>query len=282
MYLRTKLLLAANHCFKAPVHPFNLSNAGEKTYAQWQFDQGRRTIEFFLARYSEEEMFRGKTVVDIGCGAAGKSLFYASLGAEKVYGLEILEKYRAEAEALAAEKGLSDRFSYICGDSAAMPFADGFADTVIVNDAMEHVGDPEKTLQEILRILKPGGRAFINFPPYYHPMGAHLTDAIYIPWVHCFFPDKVLIEAYEHLVAPLPDGAERVKFRISRNAQGEEYFSYINKMTIRRYQRILQTLGIQPEYWYEAPLRGFLKPLARFPLTRELFVKMAVCVLRKA
>ena len=74
MMLRTRLLLAANHLFKAPVHPFNLQGAGEKTYAQWQFDWGQKTIEFFLARYTPEEMFRDKTVLDIGCGAAGKSL----------------------------------------------------------------------------------------------------------------------------------------------------------------------------------------------------------------
>ena len=281
MYIRTKLLLAANRLFRAPVHPFNLRSAGEKSYAQWQFDWGEKTIEFFLARYTADEMFRDKVVLDIGCGAAGKSLYYASLGAKKVFGLEILEHYRAEAMALAEEKGLTDRFEFVCGDSAAMPFPDGIADTVIVNDAMEHVSRPEETLREILRVLKPGGRAFINFPPYYHPMGAHLTDAIYIPWVQCFFPDKVLIEAYEQRVRDLPDGAERVSFRISKNAQGEEYFSYINKMTIRRFRDILQRLELTPEYWHEAPLRSFLAPLAKFPPTREAFVKMAVCVLKK-
>ena len=41
-------------------------------------------------------MFKDKTVADIGCGAAGKSLYYASLGAKKVLGVEILAKYEAE------------------------------------------------------------------------------------------------------------------------------------------------------------------------------------------
>lgn len=281
MYIRSKILLGANKLFKAPVHPFNLQNDGVKSYAEWQFERGEKTIEFFLKGYSKEQMFKDKIVVDIGCGAAGKSLYYASLGAEKVYGLEILEKYRGEAEALAKKKGLSDKFSFVCGDSAKLPFEDGFADTVIVNDAMEHVDDPKQTIREMMRILKPGGRIFINFPPYYHPMGAHLTDAVYIPWVQMFFPDKVLIESYKELVHDLPDGEERIKFRISKNKKGEEYFSYINKMTLKRFKTILNALDITPEYYSEEPLRGFLAPVAKTALFKEMLVKMAVCVLKK-
>ena len=281
MKTRTKVLLGLNKLFPAPVHPFNLQNEGKKSYAMWQYEFGERTIKFFLEGYSKEQMFKNKTVVDVGCGAAGKSLYYASLGAKKVFGLELLEKYREEAETLARDTGLSDKFEFVAGDSADMPFEDDFADTIIVNDAMEHVAEPEKTIREMLRILKPGGRIFINFPPYYHPMGAHLTDAVYIPWVHMFFPDDVLIEGYKELVKELPDGDDRIDFRISKDGKGKEYFSYINKMTVKRFKKILKALNITPEYYSEAPLRGFLKPVARLPVAKEMFVKMAVCVIKK-
>ena len=75
MMLRTKLLLMFNKCFKAPVHPFNLQREGVKSYAMWQYEKGADTIRFYLKKYSIEEMFAGKTVADIGCGAAGKSLY---------------------------------------------------------------------------------------------------------------------------------------------------------------------------------------------------------------
>ncbi|MBO4898596.1 MAG: class I SAM-dependent methyltransferase [Clostridia bacterium] len=281
MKTRTKILLGLNNLFPAPTHPFNLQNEGKKSYAMWQYENGETTIELYLQGYSKEQMFKDKIVVDVGCGAAGKSLYYASLGAEKVYGLELLDKYREEAEALAEETGLSDKFEFVAGDSANMPFEDKFADTIIVNDAMEHVSEPEKTIKEMLRILKPGGRIFINFPPYYHPMGAHLTDAIYIPWVQMFFPDDVLIEGYKELVKDVPDGEDRVNFRISKDENGKEYFSYINKMTIKRFKKILKAMNIAPEYYSEVPLRGFLKPAAKLSFSKEMFVKMAVCVIKK-
>ena len=276
-----KSLIKLNKYFKAPVHPFNLQNDGVKSYAMWQYEKGEDTIKFFLRKYTKDEMFKDKICVDIGCGAAGKSLFYVSCGAKKVYGLEILEKYRDEAETLAKDLGFSNRFEFVCGDSAALPFEDNFADTIIVNDAMEHVANPEQTLLEMMRVLKKGGRIYINFPPYYHPFGAHLSDAIYIPWVHMFYSEQTLISAYKELVKGLPDGADRVKFRISERENGEEYFSYINKMTIKRFKGIIKKLNLKPVYYNEVPLRSFLAPLAKLPALREMFIKMTVVALEK-
>ena len=59
-----------------------------------------------------------------------------------------------------------------------------------MNDAMEHVDEPEKVLDECYRILKKDGKVYLNFPPYNHPYGAHLSDAIGMPWVHVFFSRK--------------------------------------------------------------------------------------------
>ena len=279
--MQTKILKSVNKLFKAPVHPFNLKNEGKKSYALWQYEQGERTIEFFLQKYDTKEMFEGKTIIDIGCGAGGKSIYYASCGAEKVYGLEILEKYREEAMVLSKSVGMEEKFEFVTGDSAALPFDDSVADTIIVNDAMEHVGNPEKTISEMLRVLKKGGKIYINFPPYHHPFGAHLSDAIYIPWVHLFFSEKTLISAYKDLVKDLPDGEDRINFRISESESGKEYFSYINKMTISRFKKILKDMEIETAYYREVPLRSFLSPLKNIPLLKEMFVKMVVCVIEK-
>lgn len=281
MMLRSKLLIMLNKCFKAPVHPFNLARDGVKTYAMWQYEKGADTIKFYTKKYTPEEMFGSKTVADIGCGAAGKSLYYAAAGADKVYGVEILGKYRDEAEGLAKKLGLSDKFEFVCADASHLPFADGSIDTMIMNDAMEHVDEPEKVIAECLRVLKSGGRLYVNFPPYNHPFGAHLSDLIYIPWVHLFFSEKVLTECYKKLAENEADGAARVEFRISRRPDGSEYFSYINHMTIKRFGNILKNMNITPAYYSEEPLRGMFKFLCRLPLLREMLVKMVVCVIEK-
>ena len=276
-----KLCMTANKFFKLPVHPFNLHNEGKKTYARWQYEKGMDTIKFYLKHSTLDEMFKDKLVLDIGCGAGGKTVFYASKGVKKIIGIEILGKYKEEAENLAKEYGMGDKFEFIQGDAASMPFEDEAFDTIIMNDAMEHVDKPEMVLKECYRILKKDGRLYLNFPPYNHPYGAHLSDAIGIPWVHVFFSEKTLIKTYKELVKDLPDGKERMNFRISKKEDGSEYFSYINKMSIKRANSILQKSSFELEYYSEEPLRNFFKYPARLPIFKEFLVKMVVCILKK-
>lgn len=275
------LCMKVNSLFKLPVHPFNLSNEGKKTYAEWQYEKGIDTIKFYLKHTSVEEMFRDKDVLDIGCGAGGKTVYYASQGVKSIVGVEILEKYRNEAEELGRKYNVSDKFTFVCSDAAETPFADESFDTIIMNDAMEHVDEPERVLKECYRILKKSGKLYLNFPPYNHPYGAHLSDAIGMPWVHVFFSEKTLIETYKELVKNLPDGEDRISFRISKRPDGTEYFSYINKMTIKRFQNIMKSSRFNIEYYKEEPLRNVFSIPARLPGFKEFLVKMVVCVLTK-
>ena len=253
-----------------------MQSEGGKTYAEWQFDNGERTIEFYLKRYTRDEMFKGKKVLDIGCGAGGKSLYYASdkVGAKYVCGIDITEEYAKESSELAGKLGLSEKFGFICGDAAKTELPESSFDTIVMNDAMEHVNEPESVLKECMRLLVPGGRLYINFPPYYHPFGAHLSDAIGIPWAHAFFSQKSLIKAYKKLVRDLPDGERRIKFRISQRDDGTEYLSYINKMTLKRFKKILKGLDMNAEYYKE-------ELFIRTPVLKEFFTRMAVCVITK-
>jgi SAM-dependent methyltransferase len=279
MHAAQSLLILLNKCFKPPVHPFNLQSDGKMSYAEWQFEKGGQTIRFFLPHASASDIFGDKDVLDVGCGAAGKSVYYASLGARRVVGLDVLERYRAEALSLAARKGYAGKFEYVCADAAETGFVDKSFDTIIMNDAMEHVDNPGAVIGECMRLLRPGGRLYVNFPPYYHPYGAHLSDAIAVPWVHALFSEKTLIAVYKRLVRGKPDGAERISLRISQKPDGTEYFSYFNRMTIKRFKKLLADMPVKCLYYHEEPLRGILRPVARLPGFREFFAKMVVAVI---
>lgn len=281
MRFQTKLLLQLNKLFKLPVHPFNLQNEGKKTYAMWQYEKGAETIKYYVPYLPAKEMFEGKRVLDIGCGAAGKSLYYASLGAMSVDGVDVVSRYAKESSELAESLGLSDKFTFHLCDAAKLEFEDDYFDTIIMNDSMEHVAEPEAVLEQCRRVLKKGGKLFVNFCPYHHPYGAHLSDVIGIPWVHLFFSEKTMIEAYKYLVADLPDAESRLSFRFSENEKGEETISYINRMTIKRFNNILKNSNMNTLYYKEIPLRNITKLLAKCPLLKEMFVKMTVAVLEK-
>lgn len=281
MSFAVSMIKAGNKIFKPVVHPFNLANSGEKTYAEWQYEKGADTIKCYSEKYKPYMMFEGKEVLDIGCGAAGKTLYYLKQGADRVVGVDIVEAYEKEALRLAKKLGCTQNFNFVCASADNLPYPDNSFDTIIMSDAMEHVSNPEKVLDELLRIIRPDGHVYINFPPYGHPYGAHMSDAINTPWIQYLYSEKSCIKAYKELVADEPDAKERINLRISTDVRGKEYIGYINHMTVARFNRILRDRDLKPQYYLEIPLRNWMKPLTKIPHIKEAFVRMVVCVLTK-
>ena len=59
----------------------------------------------------------------------------------------------------------------IVGSATDLPIGDAGVDLVVTQEVLEHVDDPFKAVREIHRVLKPGGKAFIQLPFIigYHP-----------------------------------------------------------------------------------------------------------------
>ncbi len=279
--ISTRIIKFFNKIFPPIEHPFNMEMDGRMTYARWEYEKAGDTIACYGDAIAQRNIFAGKRVLDMGCGAGGKSLYYASLGAEHVTGVDMVPRYKEQSESFAEELGLRDRFTFVLASAYELPFPDESFDTIIMNDFFEHVDRPELALKEALRLLSKDGKVYINFPPYYHPLGAHMTDVINMPWVQLFFTERQLIAAYEELVRGLPDEQERLALRFSTDSTGKKRFTYINHMTIRKAKRIFKAQNIRFEYYRELPLRRFLAPLTKVPFIKELFVRMVVCVIPK-
>lgn len=52
----------------------------------------------------------------------------------------------------------------VVGDARHIPFADGSADAVLCTQVIEHIPEPAPVLQDIWRILKPGGKLILSVP----------------------------------------------------------------------------------------------------------------------
>ena len=77
-------------------------------------------------------------------------------------GLEISPDMIRLARKNANEYGLSDQAEYVQGNCLEMPFPDGQFDAAFSSGSLHEWEDPVRALREIDRVLKPGGRLFIE------------------------------------------------------------------------------------------------------------------------
>jgi SAM-dependent methyltransferase len=55
----------------------------------------------------------------------------------------------------------------IVGDAHALPFKDASVDAVFLTSVLEHLTNPNRAIDEVCRVLRPGGRLF-GYAPFYH------------------------------------------------------------------------------------------------------------------
>src|SRR5262249_55101502 len=97
------------------------------------------------------------SLLEVGCGH-GNMLLEARDRGYEIHGLE----YSADATLVANRKLGADVVRV--GAIGAEPFAAGSFDVCILADVIEHVRDPARFIQDIWRLLKPGGAVFIATP----------------------------------------------------------------------------------------------------------------------
>jgi SAM-dependent methyltransferase len=105
----------------------------------------------------------GEHVVDVGCGAGIDSLIAARMVGPSgaVVGVDLTPAMVDRARAGAAYGGFGNvRFHE--GLAEALPVADGWADVVISNGVLNLFPDKFAGLQEMARVVKPGGRLQIG------------------------------------------------------------------------------------------------------------------------
>ena len=127
------------------------------------FDQSYEFTKerFALNGFDAEAVFRGKVVVDAGCGSGKFSAALARLGAAKVIGLDIGEKGLDFARAQAKKVPYGGKLDYRRASLLDIPLPNDSVDFVWSNGVIHHTVGYEKCLEEFHRILKPGGEMFL-------------------------------------------------------------------------------------------------------------------------
>lgn len=121
------------------------------------FDKLRDSLEppDLRERIYEFKASAGKLVLDVGAGNGFVMSHYARAGA-RAFGIELTERGVGLCRRRFKVEGV--RAFVTRGDAENLPFPDGFFDAVTSMGVLHHVPDPERAINEIRRVLKPGGR----------------------------------------------------------------------------------------------------------------------------
>ena len=127
----------------------------------------------------------------------------------------------------------------ILGNLYNIPLSDGSLDGIVVRGVLEHVEAPEKAVEELKRVLKPGGMIYSSIPfmQAYHPSPGDYQ--------------RYTIQGIERLFS----GFEKIDCGITRGSGssfvwiGREYFSQLlslNNMTLYKIWKVFFGWTLQP------------------------------------
>ncbi|CAB4940151.1 unannotated protein [freshwater metagenome] len=101
----------------------------------------------------------GRDVLDAGCGVGWGSLVLKEAGARSVTGLDF-----HEGAVEAARTRCGDAASFVVGNLEQLPFDDDSFDLITCFEAIEHVHGQDAALDELRRVLRPGGIVLMSSP----------------------------------------------------------------------------------------------------------------------
>ena len=117
--------------------------------------------------FSWFSMAEGNTFLDVGCGEGRHSLAaYLNPGVD-VVGVDLSLKDLRTAHSRITDMETFDpegTVTFMQGDATKLPFPDASFDRVICSEVLEHIPNYLSVIEELVRVLKPGGRLCVSVP----------------------------------------------------------------------------------------------------------------------
>jgi demethylmenaquinone methyltransferase/2-methoxy-6-polyprenyl-1,4-benzoquinol methylase len=98
-----------------------------------------------------------RVILDVASGTAGVALQLERRAGVKVVGVDLTEAMLRQGRRRVAASGKSSRVGLVAGRAEQLPFPDRHFDALTFTYLLRYVQDPQATLTELARVLRPGG-----------------------------------------------------------------------------------------------------------------------------
>jgi len=159
----------------------------DKYYFFYMYDLG---ADFIVPMAKVTGIFKsGEAVAEIGSAEGGVLMAFAEEGATDCLATDIALDRLETGKEIARKGDFAIEFTShdIINDKPEDRWREHY-NLVLLRDVIEHLDNTEKALSNIKTIIKPGGRLYVTFPPYFSPFGGHQHTVANtggkIPWIH--------------------------------------------------------------------------------------------------
>ena len=155
------------------------------------FEEQARTTARYVIPFIETQLpvRAGLRILEVGCGEGGNLLPFVSVGCVCV-GVDLNGRQIALAKEFYADHPRREQVAFYHQDIyTADAGLLGQFDLIMLRDVIEHIVDQQRFMAFIHKFLRPGGRLFLGFPPWYMPFGGHqqICENRWLskmPWFH--------------------------------------------------------------------------------------------------
>lgn len=151
-------------------------NAARQVEAR-RYDAFRNELKYFRRI---KPMSPKLKMLDVGCGPGIFTEFMIDQGADAA-GVDIDHSLVGTAKHRVEQRGARGHF--LVGRVEQLPYRNGVFDVCVANSILEHAQDWRATLEEITRVLKPGGLLVFYTTNKLHPFQCEINGFPFYPWI---------------------------------------------------------------------------------------------------
>jgi SAM-dependent methyltransferase len=202
-----------------------------------------------VAWYGE---LRGRTVVDVGGGGGWFTEAFQARGARCCL-------FEPDPEELLQRKSLPA--GAVLADGLLLPVRDGAADVAFSSNVLEHVKEPMRLIDEMIRVTRRDGLIYLAFTNWYSPWGGHEMS----PWHYLGpgFAERRYVRRYHR----------KPKHKVGASLFPVHIGSLLHALRARTDIAILDA---RPRYY-----PPWCRPLVRIPGLREVATWNLMLVMRR-
>ncbi|HEX6422116.1 MAG TPA: methyltransferase domain-containing protein [Acidimicrobiales bacterium] len=188
----------SEHAPEATGEAFDTAEVWERHARWWQegFTEGA-DVEYVeqILPLAARHLAGADRVLDVGCGEGQIARLVVAGGAGRVVGVDASAAQIAEAQRRGGGVALAR------ASATGLPLRSGWFDAAVASLVLEHIDDVDGVLDEVARVLRPGGRfvIFLNHPLFQTPGSGWVDDQVLDPpeqyWrVGPYLPDAMTVE----------------------------------------------------------------------------------------